>query len=79
MVLDPGNEEIMIRVRRAHQSPLQSPNIPLLFQHNTDISSSNKDVGKLQTKTQVCHIPSSLTKNEKQQKDEKDAPDTGVP
>ena len=57
MVLDPGNEEIMIRVRQAHQSPLQSPNIPLLFQHNTDISSSNEDVGKLQTKTQVCHTP----------------------
>ena len=43
----------------------QTPNILLLFQHDVDTSYLDKDVGKLQTKTQVRHIQSSLVKEKK--------------
>ena len=48
-ILDPKNEGIAIRDRRAHQNPWQSPNIASPFQHNDDISSSNEGVKELPT------------------------------
>ena len=65
MVPNPKNEEIKIEERRARQNPWRTPNIPLLSQHDADTSSLDEDVGKLQMKTQVCHIPSSLRKEKK--------------
>ena len=50
------------------------------FRHDANTSSSNENAGKLQTNAQVSRRPLSLTKrNEKQQNDEKDAPDMGIP